>query len=152
MNTDRGIVPTIEEHAMTVRDIMSRRVATVALDDRLHVVKQIFDSSRFHHLLAVEDDGTLYGVVSDRDLLRAMSPFIGSIVETGRDLATLDKAVHQIMTRKPITLRPEASIADAIRVFLEHPVSCIPIVDEHFKPVGIVSWRDVLKSLPSGAA
>lgn len=135
---------------MTVRDIMSRRVATVTLDDRLRTVKQIFDSSKFHHLLALEDDGTLYGVVSDRDLLRALSPFIGSTVETGRDVATLDKAVHQIMTRKPITLPADASIAEAIRVFLEHPVSCIPIVDAQFKPVGIVSWRDVLKSFAAG--
>ncbi len=135
---------------MTVSDIMSRRVATVTLDDRLRTVKQIFDSSKFHHLLAVEDDGTLYGVVSDRDLLRALSPFIGSIVETGRDIATLDKPVHQIMTRKPITLPADASIAEAIRVFLEHPVSCIPIVDAQFKPVGIVSWRDVLKSFAAG--
>ena len=136
---------------MTVRDIMSTRVATVSLDDRLHVVKEIFDASKFHHLLAVEDDGTLYGVVSDRDLLRALSPFIGSIVETGRDAATLDKSVHQIMTRKPITLRPDASIAAAIRVFLAHPVSCIPIVDAQFKPVGIVSWRDILKSIAATA-
>jgi acetoin utilization protein AcuB len=135
---------------MQVQDIMSKRVVTVRLDDRLHVVKKIFDSTHFHHLLAVEDDGTLYGVVSDRDLLRALSPFIGSTAETVRDAATLNKAVHQIMTRKPITLPPEASVADAIKVFLAHPVSCIPIVDAQFVPVGIVSWRDVLKSFESG--
>ncbi len=135
---------------MKVQDIMSRRVVTVQLDDRLHVVKTIFDSTHFHHLLAIEDDGTLYGVVSDRDLLRALSPFIGSTVETVRDAATLNKAVHQIMTRKPITLPPEASVADAIKVFLAHPVSCIPIVNAQFEPVGIVSWRDVLKSFESG--
>jgi acetoin utilization protein AcuB len=136
---------------MNVEDIMSKRVVTVELDDRLHVVKKIFDTTRFHHLLAIEHDGTLYGVVSDRDLLRALSPFIGSTVETVRDAATLDKAVHQIMTRKPITLPPQAPVADAIRIFLEHPVSCIPIVDPQFRPVGIVSWRDVLKSMPGAA-
>jgi acetoin utilization protein AcuB len=133
---------------MKVREIMSARVVTVELDDRLHMVKKIFDSTRFHHLLAVEEDGTLYGVVSDRDLLRALSPFIGSTVESLRDAATLDKAVHQIMSRKPITLGPDATVADAIKIFLAHPVSCIPIVDPAFKPVGIVSWRDVLKSWP----
>ena len=135
---------------MKVQDIMSKRVVTVRLDDRLHVVKRIFDSTHFHHLVAIEDDGTLYGVVSDRDLLRALSPFIGSTAETVRDAATLNKAVHQIMTRKPITLPPEASVADAIKVFLAHPVSCIPIVDAQFVPLGIVSWRDVLKSFESG--
>ena len=69
---------------MKVQDIMSKRVVTVELDDRLHVVKTIFDTTRFHHLLVIDDDGSLYGVVSDRDLLRALSPFIGSTVETAR--------------------------------------------------------------------
>jgi acetoin utilization protein AcuB len=135
---------------MKVKDIMSQRVVTVELDDRLHVVKTIFDTTRFHHLLVLDDDGSLYGVVSDRDLLRALSPFIGSTVETARDAATLNKTVHQIMSRKPITLTPEASVADAINVFMTHPVSCIPVVDGKSQPVGIVSWRDVLRSIASG--
>ena len=133
---------------MNVRSIMSTKIVTVELDDRLSTVKDIFDTMKFHHLLAVED-GRLYGVVSDRDLLRALSPYIGSTVETARDVATLNKRVHQIMTRKPITLRPEATIADAIALFLAHGISCIPIVDANLRPVGILSWRDILKSLPA---
>jgi acetoin utilization protein AcuB len=131
---------------MSVQDIMSSQIATIELDDRLAVVKEIFDTANFHHLLVVEE-GKLFGVVSDRDLLRALSPYVGSTVETERDLATLNKRVHQIMTRRPITLRKEAEIADAIRLFLAHRISCIPIVDEESVPIGIVSWRDVLKSL-----
>ena len=133
---------------MRVHDIMSTRIVTVELDDRLEVVKEIFDRLKFHHLLVVED-GKLFGVVSDRDLLRALSPFVGSTVETARDVATLNKRVHQIMTHKPITLRQNAEVTDAVRLFLAHAISCIPIVDDEFRPVGIVSWRDVLKSLAS---
>jgi acetoin utilization protein AcuB len=51
------------------------------------------------------------------------------------------------MTRQPVTLPPEAMLADAVKVFLEHRVSCIPVVGPGFKAVGILSWRDVLKSL-----
>jgi acetoin utilization protein AcuB len=50
------------------------------------------------------------------------------------------------MTRKPLTLPAEADVAAAISLFLESQVSCIPIVDKDFKAVGILSWRDVLKS------
>lgn len=135
---------------MSVQQIMSRRVVTVELDDSLALVKSVFDSAGFHHLLVIED-GQLFGVVSDRDLLRALSPYIGSTVETPRDLATLNKRVHQIMTRKPITLRPEASVGDAIELFLAHPISCIPVVDEGLRPVGIVSWRDVLRTMAPAA-
>jgi len=132
---------------MSVRDIMSTRVATVEMDDRLEVVKGIFDAMKFHHLLVVDETQKLYGVVSDRDLLRALSPYVGSAAETARDTATLNKRVHQIMSRKPITLRPESDVAEAIELFLTHSISCIPVVDDAMKPIGIVSWRDVLKSL-----
>ena len=131
---------------MRLQDVMSKQIVTVELDDKLAVVKGIFDATKFHHLLVVEEN-RLFGVVSDRDLLRALSPFIGSAVEGPRDVATLNRRVHQIMTRKPITLGPDDEIGDAVNLFLAHRISCIPVVDGEFRPIGIVSWRDVLKSL-----
>jgi acetoin utilization protein AcuB len=132
---------------MEVRDIMTVRVVTVEMDDRLDVVKQIFDNLHFHHLLVLDERKRLSGVVSDRDLLRALSPYIGGVAETARDSATLNKRVHQIMSRKLVTLQPQASIAECVQQFLEHGISCVPVVDPDFKPIGIVSWRDALKHL-----
>jgi acetoin utilization protein AcuB len=106
--------------------------------------------AKSHHLLVV-DDGELQGVVSDRDLLRALNPSIDSVVEAPRDVATLTNRVHQIMSRKPITLQPGADVSDAISVFLSRPILCIPIVDYGFRPIGIVSWRDIPRSWPGAA-
>jgi len=75
---------------------------------------------------------------------------VGSAAETTRDLATLNKRVHQIMTRHPVTLRPHSGVAEAVNLLLKNRISCIPIVDDDFKPVGIVSWRDLLRSLAPG--
>jgi len=135
---------------MTLSDIMTARVVTVEMDDRLEVVKEIFDSMNFHHLLVVDQAKKLSGIISDRDLLKALSPYVGSVAETARDLATLNKRVHQIMSRHPITLQAQSTIGDAVRLFLAHRISCIPVVDDEFKPVGIVSWRDVLKTMVPG--
>ncbi len=131
---------------MNVEDIMNETIVAVEMDDSLQVVKEIFDKVRFHHLLVVES-GRLFGVISDRDLLKALSPNIGSIAETASDRATLNKRAHQIMTRKPVTLSPKARIHDAIEIFINHKISCIPIVDEEEKPIGIISWRDILKTI-----
>jgi acetoin utilization protein AcuB len=131
---------------MSVKNIMTETVVTVEMDDTLASVKEIFDNLKFHHLLVVES-GRLVGVVSDRDLLKALSPNIGTMSETFNDLATLNKRVHQIMTRKPMTLHPEAPVGDAVRLFIDNRVSCIPIVDREFRPAGIVSWKDILKAL-----
>src|ERR1700748_3991382 len=132
---------------MDIGAVMTARVVTVEMDDRLDVVKKIFESPNFHHLLVIDDDRTLKGVISDRDLLKALSPYVGSAAENARDLATLNKRVHQIMSRNPVTLPPRAVLSEAMQLFLEHSISCIPIVDEELKPVGILSWRDVFKAL-----
>jgi acetoin utilization protein AcuB len=137
---------------MVMRDVMTTRIVTVAMDDRLEVVKEIFDTMHFHHLLVTDEHGKLSGIVSDRDLLRALSPYVGSAAETARDLATLNKRVHQIMSRHPITLQPQSTAAEAVSLLLAHRISCVPIVDDDFKPVGIVSWRDLLKSLSATAS
>ena len=54
---------------MRIKDIMSTKVVTVEFDDTLASVKEIFDTLKFHHLLVVEKN-ELFGVVSDRDLLK----------------------------------------------------------------------------------
>jgi acetoin utilization protein AcuB len=136
---------------MKIVDIMSTRLVSVHLDDSLEVVKEIFDSADIHHLLVVAD-AELYGIISDRDLLRALSPFIGSHVESARDAATLNKRAHQIMTRKPRTLSPDADVSEAIDLLLHNGFSCLPVVDEQQNPVGIVTWRDLLRYLALAAA
>jgi len=129
-----------------VRQIMTEKIVTVEMDDKLTVVREIFDHLKLHHLLVVENN-KLFGVLSDRDLLRALSPNLGKLSETAKDAETLQKRVHQIMTRKPITLTPDAVVTDAVNLLITRNISCIPIVDEQFCPVGIISWRDVMKAL-----
>jgi len=129
---------------MQVREFMTSKVVCVELDDSLQVVKEIFDNTRFHHLLVIYA-GKLQGVISDRDLLKALSPNIGSAAETERDSATLKKRAHQIMSRNLVTLLPDATIKDVVNVFTGCRISCIPIVDTSGNVEGIVSWRDLLK-------
>jgi acetoin utilization protein AcuB len=131
---------------MSVEKIMSKTLVTVDVYDSLRQVKKVFDGSRFHHLLVVEA-GRLFGVISDRDLLKAISPSVGTVSESAGDAAVLNKRAHLIMTRKPVTLGINADIYDAIEVFNKHDISCIPVVDDEHKPVGIISWRDILKTL-----
>ncbi|MFY0665531.1 MAG: CBS domain-containing protein [Natronospirillum sp.] len=131
---------------MAVADIMTRKVVSIGMDDTLAEVKTIFDNTRFHHLLVIQS-GNLVGVVSDRDLLKAISPNLGTAAETPKDLATLDKKVHQVMTRKPIVVNETAAVHEAVSLINEHGVSCLPVVNDAGKMVGILSWRDIFREL-----
>jgi acetoin utilization protein AcuB len=131
---------------MLVDKIMTKRVVSVELDDTLRTVKHIFEQGSFHHLLAVEK-GKLYGVLSDRDLLKAISPRIGTLNESAQDIATLNKKVHQVMSRKPVSIAPDTNVYQAISLFNQHRISCLPVVDDNNHPVGILSWRDVFRAI-----
>lgn len=131
---------------MRIEKIMTRQVSCVELDETLARVKMIFERVKFHHLLVVEH-GQLYGVLSDRDLFKSLSPALGTASETLKDMASLNKKVHQIMTRKPITLQANNSVYEAIDLFLSKKISCIPIVNQNNAVRGILSWRDILRAL-----
>lgn len=128
---------------------MTRRIVTVDMDDPLSAVREIFGKAGFHHLLVVGSDKTLCGVISDRDLLRALSPYLGTLSETHRDTDGLKRHAHQVMSRHLKTLKSDATVGEATQLFLEHTLSCLPVVDDAFKPVGILSWRDVLRHVAS---
>jgi acetoin utilization protein AcuB len=130
---------------MEVGSIMTKRVVTVELDDDLQTIIQIFENVRFHHLLVVEN-GELVGVISDRDVLKASSPFINTICELPRDCELLKKRAHQIMTRKPVTTSSGASLEEAVRLLLRKGVSCLPVLSSSGKVEGIVTWKDLIKT------
>lgn len=131
---------------MRVADILTADPITVGLDDSLASIKRVFDSHAFHHLLVIAD-GELFGVISDRDVLRAVSPFVDSPNERPIDSATMKRHAHQIMSRKPITTTADQPIELAARRLLEAKVSCLPVLDDNNKVIGIVTWHDLLRAV-----
>jgi acetoin utilization protein AcuB len=129
---------------MNVASIMTRKVFTVDMDDSLKTVRNIFKHVEFHHIL-VDDGKKLVGVISDRDLLKALSPFLGTRSENRDDIITLNKKVHQIMSKIIITIDAETSIEQANDLLLENNISCLPVVSQQGSVEGIVTWKDILK-------
>ena len=89
----------------------------------------------------------LCGVISDRDVLRHLSPFAGTPGEQRRDEATLKVHAHQVMTRHPITVAPWTDVLSAAEIMVERRISCLPVVDEAEKLVGVVTWKDLLHAV-----
>jgi len=138
-------------HLPTVDSIMSRRVVTATMDNTLATIQELFKEHRFHHLLVVEGP-KLVGVISDRDLLKAISPNIGTLSETERDRATLNKRAHQIMSRNPISATASTPIEAAAKLLIEKKVSCLPITTKENSLAGILSWKDIMKALLASTA
>ncbi len=132
---------------MNLADIMTRRVVTVEMDDTLDTIQSIFHHARFHHVMVLDEEGHLAGVISDRDLLKALSPFLDTLSERTKDADTLKKKAHQVMSREPVTARPDTKICDAANKLVRRSISCLPVIDKHDEIVGIVTWKDILRRI-----
>ena len=129
---------------LTVGDIMTRKVVTVKLDDTLLRIREIFDECFFHHLVVVKCRQVV-GVISDRDLLKNLIPFVDNQwMERRQDVNTLKRKAHQIMRRSPIVTGEKVSVAQATAYLLAQKVTCLPVVDGDDNLRGIVTWRDLL--------
>lgn len=132
---------------MIIADIMTTNPVTVNMDTELLEIKEIFDHVYFHHLLVEdESDNTFAGIISDRDLLSALSPYIYTAAETLRDKETLKKRAHQIMSRQMDTVTPETDCNIAAQKMLDADISCMPVVGNDRVILGIVTWKDFLKN------
>ncbi len=129
---------------MTVDSIMSRDVVTVTPDTTLTEIRSLLHEKGFNHLLVVEPDDTLCGVISDRDVLKAVSPFLDTYSEAPRDIKTLSQPASEIMEDDPITVEPDTTIKAASEVLLENRVSSLPVVEGEGL-VGIVTGKDLLQ-------
>ncbi|MFK7758362.1 MAG: CBS domain-containing protein [Phycisphaerales bacterium] len=131
--------------ALIVRDVMSHPIETISMDDAVGKIQTIFETSHYHHLIVHGDDGSCVGVISDRDLLKNISPFVGKMAERSADVAMLNRKAHQIMTRQLIAVRANTALRSAARVMLDHRISCLPVVDQQGHCVGIITIRDVVR-------
>lgn len=129
---------------MTVDSIMSRDVRTVPPDAGLKTVRSLLHEEGFHHILVVDADEALLGVISDRDMLRALAPFLGTSSGAGSDGDALGQPASEVMQSDPVTLRLGTEIETAAHLLLDHDVSALPVVDRD-ELVGLVTTEDFLQ-------
>jgi len=127
----------------TIEDIMSRDVVCISPDTALMEIRRLLHERGFHHLI-VREDNELVGVISDRDMLQAMSPFLDTRSESPRDVRSLERPAAEIMRAPPVTVSPDTPIPEAARSILEHAISCLPVLNGT-DLVGIVTTKDLLR-------
>ncbi len=131
---------------MSLANVMSTKLVTLDLGDDLSKAATVFDNNDIHHILIVNGK-ELTGIITDRDVHKHLSPNIGTNKETPRDTTLLQKKIHLIMSRNLVTATVDTTLNEAVLLFYDNHISCLPIVDEHFQVMGIITWRDIIKVL-----
>ena len=116
----------------TLGEIVKPTFITVAPEDTLGEVAEKMNQQNVGAVI-VRDYGRLIGILTERDMLRAMASRVH----------TSDARVRQWMTADPITASPEMELDDAAKVMLDHGFRHLPVVDGS-TVLGVVSLRRVL--------
>lgn len=127
---------------------MSTDLTSVTPQTSLLELRTLMKKGNFHHLIVMEGD-ELQGVLSDRDLLGALSPFLDTSSEQPRDVATLARTADDLLKRPAIQIAPDQTLAQAAQCMLDETVSALPVV-EAGRVVGMLTSRDLLRALASG--
>ena len=117
----------------TLAEIVKPNFIIVAPEDTLGEVAERMSEQNVGAVI-VKDFGRLIGILTERDMLRAMAARVH----------TSDARVRQWMTEDPLTASPEMNVEEAAQVMLEHNFRHLPIVDDAGGVVGLVSLRRVV--------
>lgn len=130
---------------MKVRDLMSPEVATVFRNDQLAIADDVMRLGRIRHTPVIDEEtGEVVGVVSQRDLFRgALARALGYGQHAQQKMLGMLR-VKDVMTTNPVTISPDAEIAEAARTMLERKIGCLPVVEDG-KLVGILTESDFVR-------
>jgi CBS domain-containing protein len=137
-------------HGMTtgklVRDMMTSEVTTLRHNDALVIADDVMRLGRIRHMPVLDDDGGLVGVVSQRDLFRgALARALGYGTHAQQKLLG-QLVVKEVMTTDPITIQPDAPIAEAATRMMEQKIGCLVVMDGE-RLAGVLTEGDFVKAL-----
>ena len=114
----------------TVADLMVKDVLTVEPSDTIGEAAEKMNAANVGAVVVVEDMVRIVGIVTERDLLRAVA---------SRARAA-EARVRQWMTPNPVTIGPELTIEEAAKIMFENNFRHLPVVKDG-RALGIVSLR-----------
>ena len=83
--------------------------------------------------IPIVENGSVTGIVTDRDI-------VVNVVAEGKDFSS---PVSEIASRDLITVDPEQTLDEALRLMAQHQVRRLPVCEEDGRLVGIIAQADI---------
>ena len=144
--------------AQTVRDVMTFPAPTVNCEQTVAEAIARMQELKVRHLVVVDDQELATGVLSDRDVVKALPPprtgaapatngkaFQGALFASEKYDPALKARVASIMSPKLFTVAPESLLVEAISTLTEKHIHCLPVKDRERRLVGLLTVTDVLR-------
>ena len=133
-----------ERPVVVARQIMSSPVATVMEQTTVDETVTLFHARQFRHLPVTAGGGDLIGMISDRDLLRALSGLNARYER--RAVADINERVIALMSSPVLTAVENTDVRLIARLFVEYHIGAVPILAGH-EIIGIITRSDILRAV-----
>ncbi len=122
---------------LRVSDIMrqGKRLARVPANAKIHDAVVAMTGARSGSVGVVDGHSRLIGIFTDGDLRRLIS----------QQAHMLNRPIREAMTTSPITIRDNALAVDVLKLFEDHNIDDLLVVNAHRRLVGIVDIQDIPK-------
>ena len=132
---------------MFVGKSMTKKVISIGKEADIFEAQEKMVQQNIRHLPVVENDNTLIGIVTDRDIRSALPYELFKKDDFEKEKEKISELkVKDIMTKDPFAISPLHTIQDALLLVQEKRVGAFPVVDKQGKLKGILSVRDLLRT------
>jgi acetoin utilization protein AcuB len=133
------------QQPLTAADIMTRNPVVVDITATVQDIADVMFGTEVRHVPVVEQ-GTLVGMVSDRDLRSYLLPRPEQIIRPDDARARLAANVGMVMRTDMLTVTPEAPVTAIIDLLLQEHIGAVPVLQSASHALlGMVSYIDVLR-------
>jgi acetoin utilization protein AcuB len=133
----RETLATDRSNGFCVAHVMTVEPSCVSPDTSVLELVRLFHAKHFRHVLVVDGDGRLTGVVSDRDVLRCFGR-----EESPKRSVLEGIRVAELMSCDLVTVRPETPLVQAVALMVEEGISSLPVLNGS-ELVGILTNTDL---------
>ena len=131
---------------LRVADLMTIDPITVAVDATIEDAEELMRRHHVTGLPVVDDAGRLMGVITQTDILFLDVPEIRAIIRRREH----GVRVGEVMSAPPVTIDTGASIQDAAIRMHSQSIHRLVAVDDHGRPVGVISAMDFVALAAEG--
>ncbi|MDD2231653.1 MAG: CBS domain-containing protein [Sphaerochaetaceae bacterium] len=131
---------------MIIESRMTRNPVTATPDMTVEDAAKIMKQEKVHRLPVLDRDKKLVGVISEKDILRALPSPVSTLSAYEMPYLLSKITVKKLMSRNPVTITPDTIVEEAARLMVDQDLSCLPVMQGD-KLVGIVSKSDLFKML-----
>ncbi|MBR2122791.1 MAG: CBS domain-containing protein [Lachnospiraceae bacterium] len=131
---------------MYVKDHMTKEPLTITRDTVISKALEIMRKNDFHRLPVVDENGKIVGLVTGGLVEEESGSRSTSLSIYELNYLLSKTAVESIMIKNVLTITQDVILEEAAQVMIDNDISCLPVVDESQKVIGIITEKDIFQA------